>query len=685
MRFDSFVAVALTATALLAGPQVMAGTMCDSYPDATFCDSFDTYCLGENNPCSTSSTQSPGMMRATWPRTSVNYRLALNEDGTLQGCGAQLAHEDNQQYLVSVPYGGRVNNMGDENGDLGQATKVLTNEIHGRFGSQYDQFVARDTEDPNTQITLSFMMNSGTKSAAGLFLSHGFLELALEEKPHKKSNYIDLEVAPADYIMVGAEEIPDCSSCRGLCAAMLLAQGMPDDGRAPHVMWPTVCQSYHARTASSLCPNPADPTGPKIPCGPPYCPEVPVNKIHQTLAIGAFAMLDPNPCHCENPVKPAPCPGKPAFPDYMNHTTMVYHLALFDGWKWRILGQGSTPEEKYGPGATGSGDFRLGAKHDWVTLTIKQSTVKITHWSRQWVKYVGDPKCEPDATRNDAVVEIAITNPGSGYVSAPAVTITPAPSGGIDATAVATISGGAVDSITITTPGKGYLSPPAVTIEPPPGGGTQATATATLGGAAYLADWVASEVDNIPRMYTGAFNALRIGNPPSCLLKNDVYDCVQWAGTKCHNMTGGDACVGGAVDDGSNFVNFDNLVLQGGVGYAGEGACCQPDATCVITDDYTCTNLLHGRYNPGVTECAAGTCPCPIPYADADHDGDVDQDDFGAYQLCYNGEGAVPTGCGCYDRNGDSKVDALDLTSFSNCFTGPNVPWSSSVTPNCVP
>jgi hypothetical protein len=30
-------------------------------------------------------------------------------------------------------------------------------------------------------------------------------------------------------------------------------------------------------------------------------------------------------------------------------------------------------------------------------------------------------------------------------------------------------------------------------------------------------------------------------------------------------------------------------------------------------------------------------------------------------------------------------VDALDFTSFSDCFTEANVPWSQGLTPSCEP
>jgi hypothetical protein len=81
--------------------------------------------------------------------------------------------------------------------------------------------------------------------------------------------------------------------------------------------------------------------------------------------------------------------------------------------------------------------------------------------------------------RNFYVDEIIITNPGSGYVAEPTITIT---GGGanIQATASAEIDGdtGAITSITVLTPGNGYYLTPTITIN---GSATEAaTAYAVL-------------------------------------------------------------------------------------------------------------------------------------------------------------------------------------------------------------
>lgn len=86
---------------------------------------------------------------------------------------------------------------------------------------------------------------------------------------------------------------------------------------------------------------------------------------------------------------------------------------------------------------------------------------------------------------------IGITNPGSGYVSAPTVTLSaPNQTGGIQAEATATITtgSGGISAINVTAGGTGYTAVPGVTIAAPDQtGGTQATAYATISGGVVVA------------------------------------------------------------------------------------------------------------------------------------------------------------------------------------------------------
>ena len=89
---------------------------------------------------------------------------------------------------------------------------------------------------------------------------------------------------------------------------------------------------------------------------------------------------------------------------------------------------------------------------------------------------------------------INITAGGTGYTTAPTVTIDP-PTSGTTATATATVSGGVVTAITITNAGSGYTSTPNVTIS---GVGSGATATATRGtGIIYTAGSAGTATINV--------------------------------------------------------------------------------------------------------------------------------------------------------------------------------------------
>ena len=105
--------------------------------------------------------------------------------------------------------------------------------------------------------------------------------------------------------------------------------------------------------------------------------------------------------------------------------------------------------------------------------------------------------------RNGGVQFINLLNDGSGYTSTPTVAISSAPSGGIDATAVAITTSKtgittskSIKEILITNPGAGYLSPPEVVFVGGGGVGVAVTVgiattgsigivTVTSGGAGY--------------------------------------------------------------------------------------------------------------------------------------------------------------------------------------------------------
>jgi hypothetical protein len=180
----------------------------------------------------------------------------------------------------------------------------------------------------------------------------------------------------------------------------------------------------------------------------------------------------------------------------------------------------------------------------------------------------------------------------------------------------------------------------------------------------------------IPRQYTGPFNKVGIGTGLSCQLDPNNGQCVD--SYSCWNYAQGNS------DWGWNKVYLDTPVLLDGVYQSLYGACCAVDGTCSVTDESTCVTG-NGRFHGLGSSCAGVRC-CPRPFADADHDGDVDQVDFSYLQLCHTGwYGGVASGCECFNRDSDNDVDADDMADFDACWTGPNVPWSQALTPDCVP
>jgi hypothetical protein len=144
-----------------------------------------------------------------------------------------------------------------------------------------------------------------------------------------------------------------------------------------------------------------------------------------------------------------------------------------------------------------------------VAGTFSNTGVTVAQYKNERI-IIGDPNKGLSSWDGNSVVSIGsvgvvgITNPGSGYVSAPSVTISaPNDSNGVQATAVSTITtgSGGIGSINVTSGGSGYTAIPGVIIGAPNvTGGIQAEATAVISGGAV----VAITVSNAGSGYTTA-------------------------------------------------------------------------------------------------------------------------------------------------------------------------------------
>lgn len=109
--------------------------------------------------------------------------------------------------------------------------------------------------------------------------------------------------------------------------------------------------------------------------------------------------------------------------------------------------------------------------------TTSPPTVTVSAGGSTWTPVVGG-----------AVSSVTVGTAGSGYGKTPLVFFSAPPTGGVQATGYATLSGSTVGSITMVNPGAGYTSAPAVTIVQNPADtntvSTAAAATASISGSA---------------------------------------------------------------------------------------------------------------------------------------------------------------------------------------------------------
>ena len=134
--------------------------------------------------------------------------------------------------------------------------------------------------------------------------------------------------------------------------------------------------------------------------------------------------------------------------------------------------------------------FKYSAGTDsWTPCLYSASAVfdacdNVANWTSD---HAASPFNVPSVDVGAHVASIAITNAGSGYTTAPTITIA-APTladsdtvlleANVQATATCTISGGVIDSVTITNKGLGYIATPAITLSAVSGGASLTATTA---------------------------------------------------------------------------------------------------------------------------------------------------------------------------------------------------------------
>ena len=135
-----------------------------------------------------------------------------------------------------------------------------------------------------------------------------------------------------------------------------------------------------------------------------------------------------------------------------------------------------------------------------------------------------------------SVLSITVSTQGLGYTgSTAAVTIgAPGLAYGTTASAIATVTGGTISGVIVTNAGSGYITAPSVTIAAPPSGGGHFTATAT----ASISSLAPSGLRLI-KSFTNRLFAVGTGEDRNTLYASDILDPEIWKTTNSI-IVGGD-------------------------------------------------------------------------------------------------------------------------------------------------
>ncbi|MGA8499513.1 MAG: hypothetical protein WB764_28800 [Xanthobacteraceae bacterium] len=186
------------------------------------------------------------------------------------------------------------------------------------------------------------------------------------------------------------------------------------------------------------------------------------------------------------------------------------------------------------------------------------------------------------ANLTGCAVGASVTNVGSGYTSAPTVSIS-----GQNSIWRAVVGGAVSQTVTVSNGGANYTYPPAILFSSPPVGGIQATGYATLSGGALSTVTMVNQGGG----YT---------SPPSISIVNDPRDTLGYGASAVCSLTGAKTIAGViCVDPGSGgLTSVPSLVFSGGGGSSAAATAIMCWSILSFTPTagtgYTTSSLLSG-------------------------------------------------------------------------------------------
>jgi hypothetical protein len=343
---------------------------------------------------------------------------------------------------------------------------------------------------------------------------------------------------------------------------------------------------------------------------------------------------------------------------------------------------GSTWRATYDNSLSGyTGDYKLAnpLSYKWTRIQLKtdnSSPAQVGTGGGQVVCWDGKNQIQlPAGYNNDctphagSVSTIILTNPGTGYNSAPHVNIA-APPSGVTATATAQFGPtltGQLSSITLTSPGSGYTSQPTITIT---GDGMGATAVATIIGSSVTAVNLTSAGSQCyaaaPPVAisggggSGALATATLGSP-TCIVSVTGGSCSA-TGWKNHaglavSATGGSSDFAATMNFANGTGNISNVIITN----AGNGYTTAPTTlTSAAGSCISHSTFTLGSHVTGFTVIAGGSGYSSTPSVTV---------------APGVGSGAVPTATATVGGGGASagQIASIALTNGGTGYTVPPI------------